>query len=385
MNKNKPTYKELEEEILKLKRELKIQDKMMDNIPNPLFIKDKDFIYTHCNKAFSEYLGIAKENILNCNVYQISPKELADKFYAADCELRDSFKNQIYETKVKYADGSLHDILFNKARIVDEKNNFQGIVGIMLDITKRKTAELELKKNKNNLAELNKTKDKLFSIIAHDLRAPFNSILGFSELLIEDMDKFALSESKEQLQVINTTTKNTLIFLENLLSWAKSQTGQLSYKPKKMVLSAIIKESITNSEAMAKSKNIRLEHFQADEIEVYGNKNMLGIVFRNLISNAIKFTHSGGKIKIYAIERNNHVEICVSDNGIGIDEEALEKLFNSSINNSSKGTEEEKGSGLGLLLCKEFVEKHGGNIWAESEPGKGSNFKFSLPLNNCKA
>jgi PAS domain S-box-containing protein len=379
MDKRRPSYKDLEAEIIKLKGELTLQNKMMDNIPNPLFIKDENFLYTYCNEAFSEYLGIAKEKIINSAVYDISPKELADKFHAADCELRDKSNNQLYETQVRYADGSLHDILFNKAKILDDENNFKGIVGIMLDITKRKNAERELHESKNHLAELNKTKDKLFSIIAHDLRAPFNSILGFSELLIEDIEKFDLSESKEQLQLINGTTKNTLVLLDNLLSWAKSQTGQLLYEPNRILLSAIIEESMENSMSMAKSKDITIKHFQADKIEVFGNENMLGSIFRNLISNAIKFSHSGSKINIYAIVKENNVEVCIADNGVGMNSESLEKLFKSAIT-TSKGTAEEKGSGLGLLLCKEFIEKHGGKIWAESHLGKGSKFKFTLPL-----
>ncbi|WP_372751365.1 ATP-binding protein [Labilibaculum sp.] len=380
MDKNKPTYKDLEDEVARLKRELKFQDKIMDNIPNPLFIKDENFNYAYCNKAFSEYLGIAKDKIINSSVYEISPKELADIFYAADCELRDKSENQLYETKVKYADGNIHDILFNKAAIKDEKNNFQGIVGIMLDITKRKKAEQELKKSKNELIEINKTKDKLLSIIAHDLRAPFNSILGFSELLIEDIEVFEHSESKENLHLINSTAKNTLVLLDNLLSWAKSQTGQLFFEAKRIVLSTIIEESIKNSEFIAKTKNINLHYFQTDKIEILGNENMMGSVFRNLISNAIKFTHSGGRINIYALKRESYVEICISDNGVGMNSETLEKLFDSSLNISLKGTEEEKGSGLGLLLCKEFVEQHGGKIWVESKEGKGSNFKFTLPF-----
>jgi PAS domain S-box-containing protein len=378
---DQPTYQDLEKEIIKLKLELKIQDKMINTIPNPLFVKNKDFIYTNCNDAFARYLGLPKSKIINSSVYDISPKELADKYYIADCDLRDNLKNQTYESKVKYADGALHDIIFHKANIINDNNEFSGIVGIMLDITERKNAEQALNENQKHLTELNATKDKLFSIIAHDLRTPFSSILGFSELLIEDAKDFDALETEEYLRIINTTTKNTLILLDNLLNWAKSQTGQIIYKPKKIILSSIIDEIIDNSNSSAKIKNISLNQMQTDEIAVDADKNMLKTVFRNLISNAIKFTKPGGSITVSAISKQNQVEISILDNGVGINGKTLKKLFKTVTNITTKGTAEEQGSGLGLILCKEFVEKHGGEIWAESEVGKGSHFKFTLPLN----
>lgn len=381
MTNDNPTYQELQNEIIKLKLELKIQDKMINTIPNPLFVKNKDFIYTNCNDAFASSLGLPKTKIINSNVYDIAPKELADKYHLADCELRDSAENQTYENRVKYADGTLHNIIFHKANIINDNNEFRGIVGIMLDITERKSAEQDLQESEKQLIELNATKDKLFSIIAHDLRAPFNSILGFSELLIEDAKDIDVFESEEYLRLINTTTKNTLILLDNLLNWAKSQTGQIIFDPQKMNLSSIIRETIQNSNSAAKIKNISLIEIQSDDIEVDADKNMIQTILRNLISNAIKFTKPGGSINVSAISKQNHLEISISDNGIGINNETLKKIFDTTTNTTTKGTAEEKGSGLGLILCKEFVEKHKGEIWVESELGKGSVFKFTLPLN----
>lgn len=380
MSIEKPTYQDLEKEIIKLKLELKVQNKMIDTIPNPLFIKDKDFVYTNCNDAFSKYLGLPKSKILNSSVFDIAPKELADKYYTADCELRDSLKNQTYESKVKYADGTIHDILFHKANIINDKNEFCGIIGIMLDITERKNAEQALRQNQKHLLQLNATKDKLFSIIAHDLRTPFNSILGFTELLIDDSTGIDALESEEFLSIINSTTRNTLDLLENLLSWAKSQTGQIIYKPQKLILSPLIREIIQNSRANI--KDITINQIQKEEIEVDADKNMIQVVLRNLICNAVKFTNRGGMITISTSTKQNQVEISISDNGVGIEDEIREKLFDPNLNISTQGTTEEKGSGLGLLLCKEFVEKHGGKIWVESKIGIGSDFKFTLPLGN---
>ena len=231
------------------------------------------------------------------------------------------------------------------------------------------------------LVESNNTKDKLFSIIAHDLRSPFNSILGFSDLLFENLQEFETAETKELLGIINASAKNTLVLLDNLLNWAKSQTGQINFKPEKVVLSPIIQEVFELSNSSAKNKNILLNYIQSEEIVVLADPNMIKTVLRNLISNAIKFTNSKGKIDLTALQNNNFIEIAVSDNGVGMSNETRKKLFDISTNITTKGTANEKGSGLGLILCKEFVEKHGGKIWIESEEGKGSDFKFTLPLN----
>ncbi|MGZ2369465.1 sensor histidine kinase [Ancylomarina sp. YFZ004] len=226
---------------------------------------------------------------------------------------------------------------------------------------------------------MNATKDKLFSIIAHDLRSPFNSILGFSELLIENLKDFEISESEKYVRFINSSAQNTLVLLDNLLNWAKSQTGQIAFNPQKISLSSLISEVIEQSNSAAIAKEISLIHKQADEIEAYADEDILKTVLRNLISNAIKFTKVGGCINIVVITEQKHVEISISDNGIGINEEKLKTLFNISSNTTSLGTANEKGSGLGLVLCKEFVEKLGGSIWVESEERIGSNFKFTLP------
>jgi PAS domain S-box-containing protein len=378
---NKPTYHELENKITKLKLELRIQDEVLNSIPNPLFIKDQDFKYKNCNDAFASYLGLPKAKIINSTVYDVAPKELADRYFIADCELRDSLENQKYESKVKYADGTLHDIIFHKARLINEKNEFYGIIGIMLDITERKAAEQILKESEKKFIELNATKDKLFSIIAHDLRSPFISILGFSELLIANFKNYEAAKSERFLQLINSSTKETLILLDNLLNWAKSQTGQNDFKPKKILWSSVIGEIIELSNLTAKLKDISLIQNQSDEIKVFADEYMLKTVLRNLISNAIKFTNPGGNINISAILKQKQVEISISDNGVGMNDETLKKLFDISTNTTSPGTENEKGSGLGLVLCKEFVEKNGGKIWVKSEVGKGSHFKFTLPLN----
>ncbi len=258
----------------------------------------------------------------------------------------------------------------------------KSVVLNVRDITERKHAEQINKENEIRLQELNATKDKLFSIIAHDLRSPFNAILGFSELLINNTKDIEVDKSEKYLGIINSSAKNTLILLDNLLKWAKSQTGQFIYKPEKINLSAIVREILEISNSIAKLKNISLNYIQTDDIEVHADVNMLKTILRNLISNAIKYTHSNGEIAISAVQNQNNIEITVSDNGIGMSEETRNKLFKIDTVITTSGTADEKGSGLGLILCKEFMDKLGGKIWVESELGKGSDFKFTLPLNS---
>ncbi len=255
----------------------------------------------------------------------------------------------------------------------------KSVVLNVRDVTERKNAEQIIKKNELRLKELNAAKDKLFSIIAHDLRSPFNGILGFSELLIKSTKDFEVSESEKYLGIINSSAKNTLILLDNLLNWAKTQTGQIIYKPEKINLASIVKEVLEISSSIAKIKNITLNYIQPDAIEVYTDLNMLKIVLRNLISNAIKFTNLNGTIEVSTIQNQNNIEITVSDNGIGMDEETLNKLFKINTTLKTAGTASEKGSGL--ILCKEFVEKQNGKISVESKLGIGSDFRFTLPLN----
>ncbi len=237
-----------------------------------------------------------------------------------------------------------------------------------------------IEEDKLKLEELNATKDKLFSIIAHDLRSPFNNILGFSDLLINNLNDYKIEQQNKYLGILNTSAKNTLLLLDNLLNWAKSQTGNINFCPKKIILSSLISEIIELSNTVAIAKDISLVQNCQPDIEVISDEDMLKAVLRNLITNAIKFTTPGGKISVIAIKRQNQIEIAVSDNGVGMDENTKNNLFSIKTNGSMLGTANEKGSGLGLILCKEFVEKQGGKIWVESEEEKGSIFKFTLPL-----
>jgi signal transduction histidine kinase len=230
------------------------------------------------------------------------------------------------------------------------------------------------------LYELNASKDKFFSIIAHDLKNPFNTIIGFSEMMKESIKLNDSATFYEYADMINTSAVQTLRLLENLLAWANSQQKKIAYTPVPINLSELVTDEFIMVDEMATGKNIEIKSYINDTITVLGDKNMIRTILRNLITNAVKFTHKNGKVEVNAITRNNQLEIAVSDNGIGMTQETAAKLFKIDANLSTLGTENEKGTGLGLFLCKEFVEKHGGKIWVESQEGKGSTFKFLVPL-----
>jgi signal transduction histidine kinase len=184
--------------------------------------------------------------------------------------------------------------------------------------------------------------------------------------------------------MINTSAIQTLRLLDNLLEWANSQRGKLTFTPVPINLSELVKDEFIIAGEMATGKNIELKSFIADAFTIVADKNMIRTIMRNLITNAVKFTNKNGSVKIDAVNCKNHLEISVSDTGIGMSKETMAKLFKIDANLSTRGTDNEKGTGLGLLLCKEFADKHNGKLWVESEEGKGSTFKLLLPLDVTK-
>ena len=238
-----------------------------------------------------------------------------------------------------------------------------------------------IKRLNKQLQELNATKDKLFSIIGHDLKNPFGTLINFSEILIEDYLELSDEEKITYLHMINEASQTGHEILDNLLQWSKTQSGKLEFVPQKILIQEIIDANISFLLSSAKKKGIELTSSSKDDkTEVFADKLMLKTIMRNLIGNAIKFSVKGGSIRISTKTNGKFIEIIVSDNGVGINSESKAKLFNPSVFHSTTGTSNEQGTGLGLLLCKEFVEKNGGKIWVESEVGKGSDFIFTVPL-----
>jgi|WetSurMetagenome_2_1015567.scaffolds.fasta_scaffold191150_2 signal transduction histidine kinase len=237
-----------------------------------------------------------------------------------------------------------------------------------------------LKENEKKLLQLNIDKDRFISILGHDLRSPFSGLLGLSELLTSNIRKFDLDEIEIFANYINSSAQVTYNLLDNLLIWGKSQTGRISFKPQKLNLSSICNNIQELLSTTAYAKNITVNYSIEEEIVVFADIDMLKTILRNLVSNAIKFTYKNGAINISAVKNPSGITISVSDNGIGIKPENLKELFDISQMHTTTGTAEEEGTGLGLIICKDFVEKHGGEIGVESESGKGSRFYFTLPF-----
>ena len=231
------------------------------------------------------------------------------------------------------------------------------------------------------LQQVNATKDKFFSIIAHDLRSPFNSIIGFSDLLVEQIKMKDVEGIDMYAQIIIESSNKAMDLLMNLMEWSRSQTGRMDFKPQYLNLEDFIHETVLLYDNIAGQKSITIKHILPHDVSIFADKAMINTVFRNLIANAIKFTRPGGEINISAVKQHHEIIFSVSDTGVGISHDKLEKIFQLDQSCSTLGTSQEKGTGLGLILCKEFVEKHGGKIWVESKEDIGSTFYFTLPFN----
>ncbi|MCG8697367.1 MAG: ATP-binding protein, partial [Bacteroidales bacterium] len=237
----------------------------------------------------------------------------------------------------------------------------------------------QIEKQKVELEKLNASKDKMFSIIAHDLRSPFNSILIGTQLLSRNVLDYSKKEIEDFVKGIHQSSQKVFNLLENLLNWAMSQTGRTVFEPQNIELIDIVNEVIEIAEESSIQKNIRIESMVEEDVMVYADQHMLYTVLRNLTNNAIKYCHWGGLIQISAQNSSQITQITVKDDGVGIPEEKIGKLFEISEKVSTPGTNDEKGTGLGLILCKEFIEKHHGEIWVESKPSEGCTFHFTIP------
>jgi signal transduction histidine kinase len=235
------------------------------------------------------------------------------------------------------------------------------------------------RKLESELAESNAMKDRFFSIIAHDLKSPFNFVLGLIDIVDSDFDSIDKAELKKIFAMLKISTKNIYNLLENLLLWAQTQSNRLEFAPEWLNLKQSVHESCSISQQMAANKNISVTENITDDLEVFADENMLNTIIRNLLSNAIKFSNAGSVIHIYSIVFQDYVEIIVIDQGTGISQENIEKLFKIDSIYSTAGTNNEQGTGLGLVLTKEFVQKHNGTISVTSKENSGTKISFTLP------
>jgi PAS domain S-box-containing protein len=335
--------------------------------------KPIDYRFLEMNPAFERMTGLHAESLLGKRVLEVMPK--TEKHWIETY-------GQVALTGNPVSIENYSHELDKHFKVVAYSNKKGQFVTVFEDITERKLAEKILQENDIRLRQLNADKDRFISILGHDLKNPFNNILGFSEILTDEINSLNSDEIKEIAGNINKSAKITNNLLEDILEWAGTQQGKIPFKPQKLRFADICKNTLETFNPTAHSKNITIDYSTADHINVFADADMIKTVIRNLVSNAIKFTNKKGSININATQTDSNVIISVSDNGIGIPSENLAKLFDISEVLTTKGTAGETGTGLGLLLCKEFVEKHGGKIWVESEVGKGSKFRFTLPFNS---
>lgn len=332
--------------------------------------KAVDYYYRDINPAFEKLAGKKREELLDNRARQVFPDIKQHLFDVYD---------SVYKTGNSIRFESHGDILNKDFEIYAWKTLENNIGVILSDVTERKKTQDELIESEQNLRELNATKDKFFSIIAHDLKSPFTSIIGFTELLTDKIKKNDYEGIEEFADIIHKSSWRAMDLLSNLIEWSRMQTGRMEFNPQKINMILTINEVTDLLKDSAHQKLITISKDVPSSLDVFADKSMISTILRNLLSNAIKFTSTGGKIIISGVHYDNEVRISVMDNGKGIRKEILEMMFRMENSFSTPGTNGEEGTGLGLLLCKEFVSEHGGSIWVESTMGEGSTFSFTLP------
>ncbi|PKP22063.1 MAG: hypothetical protein CVU02_00780 [Bacteroidetes bacterium HGW-Bacteroidetes-19] len=369
--------KKAEEEI---NRQAGMISSLLDSIPDLIFIKDIHGVYLGCNPPFAEFVGKPRNEITGKTDHELFDKEVADFFRKFDKSMLEVCKSQRNEEWITYPDGRKRLIDTLKTPYWGQDGTLTGIIGISRDITERKLAEDEIKLKNKELVKINAEKDKFFSIIAHDLRSPFNGFLGLTEEMVMDLPNLTMNQIQKFAVTIRTSATNLYRLLNNLLEWTQAQKGTISFSPNNLNLLVLADECLILVKESAKMKEIDLVLDIPEKLEIFADKNMIQTVIRNFVSNAVKFTHKGGNVSLTAKKNsNNEIEVSISDTGIGMSAQMIEDLFRIDVQNVRKGTEGELSTGLGLQLCKEFVEKHNGTIWVESSEGIGTTFSFTLP------
>ncbi len=386
--KNKSLEKEIEERINSEKR-LRELSQAVEQSPASVIITDKTGTIVYANQKFVQMKGYPLEEVIGRNPRFFKSAVHDQKFYNNLWKTITSGNIWQGEILNKRKNGDLFWEMVLISPILNDEGEIYRFVGIYEDITKQKEAEDEIQKYLDKLGEsefqlqqLNHSKDKFFSILAHDLKGPFSSLLGFSEFLINDFEELTLNEIKNYTINIHESTKNTFKLLENLLVWGKVQRNMIDLEFQNINLYEIANKAIELYSADADKKKVKLELNIDKNCVAYADENTIATVFRNLTSNAIKFCKADDIITISSTKNDKDIIVSISDTGIGISEDDLVKLFRIDVHHTSVGTAQERGTGLGLILCKDLLEKNNSQINVESTLGKGTKFTFNLPESN---
>jgi PAS domain S-box-containing protein len=368
---------EMRNNLKQSKEELEKLSIVASRTDNVVLIADREGNIEWVNKALTNVYGYQPPEIVGMNLADFSTN-IHIKEYMDDCiRYKRTFT---YET---YASNKGGEKFWTQTTItpIIENDEISRLVAIDTDISRIKEIEAELRTQKENLEHLNAMKDKFFTIIAHDMKNPFASLISITGSLAESYEGMSKEEVKFYLKRISKSANLLHNLLDNLLQWATSQTGNIDYNPEHLEINEILHSIGILMKINADKKDITIHHDQHQKLSVFADKNMLLTILRNLVSNAIKYSETGSIVNLSAVlSSENEVMVSVEDQGIGLSNEDIGKLFRIDVKTKSIGTSKEKGTGLGLILCKEFVERNGGQIWVESQPNKGSTFKFTLPV-----
>jgi len=368
-----------EAERSRIQSELKYQTLVENSIQAMLVIQEGKLVFANSRMEeltqykFKDLTGNDKDwlkVLIHPDDFNLAKKTILRALKGQKTPTRNQFKYIRKDGKLRWIEtlGSVFDY-----------NGSQAILIVAVDVTDRKETESILIESEKQLQNANAMKDKFFSIIAHDLKNPFNAILGFSNLLYEAYDNFDEKQRKTFIKNICEASENTFKLLQNLLEWSRTQTGNIEFNPVNIDLNTLVTENISILKTASDNKKLKISSEIDPKTKVFADENMVKVIIRNLLSNAIKFTKPGGKVEFTSTNKRDFIEICIADSGVGIEGKNLKRLFRIDDQYKTQGTSEEQGSGLGLILCKEFVEKNGGQIWAESDIDAGSKFKFTLP------
>lgn len=351
---------------------------LFHNNPQPMYIFDiNTFEFLEVNNAAVEHYGYSREEFLSMTLMDIRPTEDIDAL-VRDVEQAKKPYNPVGEWRHIKKSGEEIFVEITSHSLVFNGRNARHVLAH--DITERKRAEEEIQHKNEELQRINAEKDKFFSIIAHDLRSPFNGFLGLTEIMAEDISHMTMEEVQSIAVVMRSSATNLFRLLGNLLEWSRMQRGLTTFEPVVFSLMPKLSESAALAIDAANKKKIAISFDIPENLRVFADCQMFGGIVRNLMTNAVKFTPKGGNIFVSAKSvPNNFVEISIKDNGIGMNQNMIDNLFRLDVNTSRKGTEGEASTGLGLIICNDFIKKNKGELWIESEEYKGSTFRFTLP------
>lgn len=378
--------KSLEEENRLLREELTRVNENRDDflirtfntMTDPVFVKDHKSRLLFVNDSFCRAFNMKRSEIIGKTLAEQVPEEERESFLAIDRQVIETGRESIHEETLTVDQAETRYISTKKSRFLDEASK-PYLVGIIHDITVRVQAEQAVKQSNEKLSQLNRTKDRMISIISHDLRNPLTSIIGLIEILASD-DPISKEQQKDYFGLLHQSTKGTLNMLENLISWARLQTGKLISAPERFEVNNLMQSVLEAQQGCARIKGIEIVVKPGNsKSDMISDPQMLSIILNNLMSNAIKYTKTSGEVILTFEDRKERYSFSVKDSGLGMPAELIKNLFADRPIISSLGTAKEKGTGLGLGLVKELVDMLGGTLLIESKPNKGSTFTVSLP------